>query len=90
MQDTAALEERERIAREMHDGLAQVLAYVNAQAIAIGKLVATGASEAARDELARMEEAVHEVYADVREAILGLRRAACRRACAATSSPTPR
>ena len=73
VQDTAVLEERERIAREMHDGLAQVLTYVNAQTLAIGKLIDTGRTEAARTELVKMEEAVRDVYADVREAILGLR-----------------
>ncbi len=73
VQDEAVLEERERIAREMHDGLAQVLTYVNAQSIAIGKLLVSGEPSKARHELAQMEAAVRDVYADVREAILGLR-----------------
>jgi signal transduction histidine kinase len=73
VQDTAVLEERERIAREMHDGLAQVLTYVNAQSIAIRKLLALGDTDEARRELVQMRDAVGAVYADVREAILGLR-----------------
>ncbi len=73
IQDTAVLEERERIAREMHDGLAQVLTYVNAQSLAVGKLLGSDRTVEAREELAKMEAAVRDVYADVREAILGLR-----------------
>lgn len=34
IQDTATLQERERIAREMHDGRGQVLGYVTTQTIA--------------------------------------------------------
>lgn len=75
VQDAAVLEERERLAREMHDGLAQVLAYVKAQALAIGKLVSADRLEEAHEELAKLEAAVSEVYADVREAIVGLRTA---------------
>lgn len=73
IQDSAVLEERERIAREMHDGLAQILTYVNAQSLAVSKLLASDRTAEAREELAKMEAAVREVYADVREAILGLR-----------------
>ncbi|HLB13241.1 MAG TPA: sensor histidine kinase, partial [Dehalococcoidia bacterium] len=73
VQDAAILEERERIAREMHDGLAQVLGYINTQSLAIRKLLASGHSSEAQEELAQMEEAARQVYSDVREAILGLR-----------------
>lgn len=73
VQDEAVIEERERIAHEMHDGLAQVLAYVNAQSIAIHKLVASGLAERAIHELGQMQDAVQALYSDVREAILGLR-----------------
>lgn len=73
VQDTAVLEERERLAREMHDGLAQMLTYVNAQSLAIGKLLGAGHLEDARRELAQLEQRVQEAYGDVREAILGLR-----------------
>lgn len=73
VQDAAVLEERERIAREMHDGLAQVLGYINTKSLAIRKLLGVGQLARAQEELAQMEEAVRDVYADVREAILGLR-----------------
>lgn len=71
--DVAVLEERERIARELHDGLAQVLGYINTQTLAIRKLVAAGRTQDAQEQLYAMEEAAREVYADIREAILGLR-----------------
>lgn len=71
--DAAALEERERLARELHDGLAQVLGYVNTQTLAIEELLSSGREEEAGAQVARMREAVRRVYTDVREAILGLR-----------------
>ncbi|HUP31874.1 MAG TPA: GAF domain-containing protein [Gaiellaceae bacterium] len=71
--DGAVVEERVRIARELHDGLAQVLGYINTQTLAIRKLVASGRAGEAQDKLAAMEEAARRVYSDVREAILGLR-----------------
>ena len=71
--DAAVLEERERLAHELHDGLAQVLGYVNTQTLAIGELLSSGRGEEAEAQVARMRKAAREVYADVREAILGLR-----------------
>lgn len=71
--DGAVLEERMRIARELHDGLAQVLGYINTQTLAVKRLLATGRAEEARGELDAMEDAARDVYGDVREAILGLR-----------------
>lgn len=71
--DRAVLEERERIARELHDGLAQVLGFINTQSQAARKLLADGRLSDAASELEAMTAASREVYADVREAILGLR-----------------
>ncbi len=71
--DVAVLEERERIARELHDGLAQVLGYINTQSMAVRKLLASGRTEEAGEQLRAMEDAAKLVYADVREAIVGLR-----------------
>ncbi|MCZ7574262.1 MAG: PAS domain S-box protein [Ardenticatenaceae bacterium] len=72
-QSLAVYEERERIAREMHDGLAQVLGYVNTKAQAVRRFLAVGKTEEAQAHLLQLEEAAREVYGDVREAILGLR-----------------
>lgn len=69
----ATTEERERIAREMHDSLAQVLGYVNAKAQAAQVLLASNQVERASDHLRQMAEASRAAYADVREGILSLR-----------------
>jgi signal transduction histidine kinase len=64
--------ERERIAREMHDGLAQVLGYVNTKSQAVEGLLATGQIDDARVQMAELALAARSMYVDVREAILGL------------------
>jgi nitrate/nitrite-specific signal transduction histidine kinase len=71
--DRAVLEERERIAHELHDGLAQVLGYISTQAMAIRKHLSSGRIEAASAEVSAIQQAAQRVYGDVREAILGLR-----------------
>lgn len=73
VQDVAILQERERIAREMHDGMAQTLGYINTQTMAVRKLLSNGQVTEAGAELTRMEEIARDLYADVREGILGLR-----------------
>ena len=78
VQDLAVLQERERIAREMHDGMAQLLGYINTQTIAVKKFLSDERLEEAREELTKMEEITQDLYADVREGILGLRIAAGR------------
>lgn len=76
--DRAVLEERERIARELHDGLAQVLGYINTQTLAVKKLLKSRQLEEATTQLDAMSAASLEVYEDVREAIVGLRAAPTR------------
>lgn len=66
-------EERVRIAREMHDGVAQVLAYVNTKAQAVRELVVRGRTEEARKQLDQLAEAARQVSVEVREGILALR-----------------
>ncbi|MBI4283756.1 MAG: GAF domain-containing sensor histidine kinase [Chloroflexi bacterium] len=73
VQGIAALEERERIAREMHDSLAQVLSYVNAKSQAARQFLSRGESAQGMAQLIELENITQEVYADVREVILGLR-----------------
>jgi nitrate/nitrite-specific signal transduction histidine kinase len=72
LRELAVRGERERIAREMHDGLAQVLGYVNTKAQAVEELLAIGEVDRARQQLAELSTAARSVYVDVREAILGL------------------
>lgn len=76
LNDLAVAEERLRIAHEMHDGLAQVLAYVNTKAQAVKQFLRTGRTEEAEKHLDQLAGAAREVYADVRESIIGLRSAA--------------
>ena len=64
--------ERERIAREMHDGLAQVLGYVNTKSQAVDEMLADGRVAEARKQLGELAAAARSVYVDVREAILSL------------------
>src|SRR5574337_1216022 len=72
LRELAIRGERERIAREMHDGLAQVLGYVNTKSQAVEELLADGRIDEARSHLAELSTAARSVYVDVREAILGL------------------
>jgi signal transduction histidine kinase len=69
----AVAEERLRLAREMHDGQAQVLAYVNTKAQAVQAFLDAGRPAEASEQLRQLAAAAREVYADVREGILGLR-----------------
>jgi signal transduction histidine kinase len=71
----AVAEERLRIAHEMHDGLAQVLAYVNTKAQAVREYLRAGRPEEASRQLDQLARAAREVYTDVRESIVGLRSA---------------
>lgn len=65
--------ERQHIAREMHDGLAQVLSFVNTKAQAAEILLARGDSATAREHISELSQAARRVYADVREGIVSLR-----------------
>lgn len=75
-EQTAILEERKRIARELHDGLAQVLGYVNTKAMAVRLNLQAGRFQKAVEQVCQLEAASQSVHAEVREAILGLRTAA--------------
>ena len=73
LRELAVVAERERIAREMHDGLAQVLGYVNTKSQAIEELLIADRPDDARGQLAELATAARSIYVDIREAILGLR-----------------
>jgi signal transduction histidine kinase len=57
----------------MHDGMAQVLAYVNTKAQAVKEFLRQGRAEEAAAQLEQLAAAAREVYSDVREGILALR-----------------
>ena len=65
--------ERQHIAREMHDGLAQVLSFVNTKAQAVDVFLSRGDHQAAREHMAELAGAARKVYADIREGIVALR-----------------
>ncbi|MBI2953213.1 MAG: GAF domain-containing protein [Chloroflexi bacterium] len=69
----SAMEERQRLAREMHDGLAQLLGTVTARATATGELLAQGNMLDAQGQLGRLRESAQKAYLEVRQSILGLR-----------------
>jgi signal transduction histidine kinase len=73
LQSLSIVQERGRIAREMHDGLAQVLGYLNLQTQTLGSLLNQGKVEKLQDELLQMRRAIQTAHADVRENILSLR-----------------
>ena len=69
----AVIEERYRLSREIHDGLAQTLAYQSLQAERLDHLISSQRYNAALSELAEMRQTIRAAYVDVREAIDGLR-----------------
>ncbi|MFQ5803649.1 MAG: ATP-binding protein [Candidatus Methylomirabilales bacterium] len=73
VQGLAILEERERIAREMHDGLAQALGTLHFQVSRAQDLL--NANETARVQTAmeKIQKMAEDAYEDVRQAIFGLR-----------------
>ena len=73
LRELAVETERGRIAREMHDGLAQVLGYVSTKSQAADELLASGRIADARAQLGELTASARSIYVDVREAILGLR-----------------
>jgi len=73
VRERAIVEERERIARELHDGMAQILGYVNTKAMAVRLMLQNGRIRAADHHLSQLEEASRSLFVDIREAILGLK-----------------
>lgn len=69
----AALEERDRLAREMHDHLAQGLGYLNVKSAMTDELLANEQVELAHESLLELKKVVKILYTDVREEIFNLR-----------------
>lgn len=73
LEQQAVVEERVRLAREIHDGLAQNLAFVRWKMYQVQRWIEEGLVERLRDEIALLQQVVDEAYLDTREAIDGLR-----------------
>jgi nitrate/nitrite-specific signal transduction histidine kinase len=69
----AIMQERERVAREVHDGMAQTLGYLNVQMGIVEHLVKACENEEALRELEEMSLATRQAYSELRQAIVDLR-----------------
>ncbi len=71
--EMATLEERERIAQELHDSIAQDLGLVHLKLAEVEKNMSLTGITAAKEDVTSIRRIVKNSYVDVREAIFGLR-----------------
>lgn len=71
--DLAVARERLHIAHEMHDGISQVLGYVNTKVQAANEYLRLDKPEQASAQLRELAVAAREAYGDVRDSIIDLR-----------------
>jgi signal transduction histidine kinase len=76
LQYMAVVEERERLSREVHDGLAQTLSLLSMQVGQARSLLLSGDVDGIAAELREMSQVIDAGYEEVREAITNLRLAA--------------
>lgn len=72
-EQAAALSERERLAADLHDHLAQTLGFLNLETDRVKMSLSTGELAEAEAELERMKAATGTAYRQVRAALVGLR-----------------
>lgn len=70
----ASLRERERLAADLHDDLAQTLSFLNLKVDKLRTLLAEEQGVEAGSELAKMQEGLDRAYAQVRASLVDLRR----------------
>jgi signal transduction histidine kinase len=70
---SAVMQERERLSRELHDGVAQLVADLLLRLDTIKELVTARQPHDAEAELERLHEVANEIYEDIEESITGLR-----------------
>jgi signal transduction histidine kinase len=80
----AVVEERARLSRELHDGFAQLVAYLLVRIDTVEALVSGQRQSEAMAELERMRSVTDDLYEDVRESISELRTRVSERGLAAT------
>jgi DNA-binding NarL/FixJ family response regulator/nitrate/nitrite-specific signal transduction histidine kinase len=68
----AVLEERERLRRELHDGLGQVMGYLNVEAQTAQASLKDGQTSAANDAIQRIAQMARSSHAVIRDLILDL------------------
>jgi len=73
MEEMVVVEERYRLSREFHDGLAQTLSYLTFLTDNLQELMDAQQLEAAKSEIGEIRQTLRSAYVDVREAIDGLR-----------------
>jgi len=69
----AILVERERIARDLHDDMGQMLGFVNTKAMTARLLLEDGQLDGAKKNLFQLEEAARHLSVDVRKTILDIK-----------------
>jgi len=69
----ATLKEREHLAGELHDDLAQVLSFINMQSQTVSRLLKKGETESAAEYLEKLIEVARGVDVDIRDSIQGMR-----------------
>jgi signal transduction histidine kinase len=74
LEHDAAMKERKKLARELHDSVAQTLAYVNLKANLVTDTLAQGNLRRSLKELEQMKESLDCTYDEVRQAIDSLGR----------------
>ena len=88
-QQLTALEERERIGRELHDDLGQVMSYVNIQTQAALTRLEQGETAQVETILSRMTQVTQQAHSDVRQYILGIREVRIPGVRATAAQPPP-
>ncbi len=78
IQSGAIVEERARLAREMHDGLSQILGFLSLEMQSLELLIQQGKIDETLEELIRARTRIRDAQAEVRENILNLRTALSR------------
>ena len=73
LERAAGMEERNRIARDLHDSLAQTINYIGLKTQLINELLVAGEEAQVKGEVARVHKAAERARTDVREVLYGLR-----------------
>jgi two-component system nitrate/nitrite sensor histidine kinase NarX len=74
-EQAAIAAERDRLAAELHDNLAQTLSFLNLKSDRVRDMIETQRGETAAAELTQMKSAIDTAYGQVRAALTGLREA---------------